>query len=116
MLDDVGAFGHHCLAHVDFGHASVAGCKHFRDGHPNFVIKFQLHTHDFGDCLARDVVVRWPKPTADDYRIGIFECLSNGFDHSIEVVTNLYLQARIDARRGKLLTQPRGIGVHYLAK
>ena len=116
LLDDVGTFRHHCLAHVDLGHASIARRKHFRNGHANFVIKFQLHAHNFGDCLARDVVVRWPKPTADDYCIGVFECLANGFDHSIEVVANLYLQARIDACCGKLLAQPRRIGINYLTK
>jgi hypothetical protein len=60
--------------------------------------------------------VRWPKPTADNYGIGIFECLANGFDHSIEVVANLYLQARIDSCCGKLLAQPRRIGIDYLTE
>jgi len=73
LLDDRRPDGHHGLTKVVLTHLAIATGEHVGDSIGNYVVQPELHTHDFGDGLARDVVVGGPEPTAHDDRIRLGE-------------------------------------------
>ena len=114
LLDDRRSNRHHGLTKVVLTHLAIATRKHVRDSIGNYLVQPQLHTHNFGDGLARDVVVGGPQPTAHDDGIGIAQYRSQRSHDPRLVVAHLHLQTRVEPGSCELLAQPRGIGVDYL--
>jgi len=72
-----------------------------------FWIFNKFNTHDLGDHIASDVILRWAEPTADDHSIAAIECNLESVANAIPVIAHLHLQEAINACERELFTDPR---------
>ena len=104
------------LAAVVVGHHPPAGFEHVADRLDDFLVAHQLHAHDMGDHLARDVVLGRPQPAATDHRVGAIEAKTDRRLHTLEIVADLDLEVRVYAGKRQLLADPGRIGIDNLAQ
>ena len=108
--------GHVGLPQVVRGHVASAHPEQRADVLDELVSSLERHTHELGDGLPRDVVLRGPEPTAHDQRVGATEEVAHRADHPGLVVTDLAVLERVDPDRGELLADPRAVGVDDLTE
>ena len=63
------------------------------------VVGAELDAHDLGDALAGDVVVRRTEAAAHDHRVAALESEAERRHDAGQVVADLGLEVRVDARR-----------------
>ena len=109
-------FGHVGLAQVVRRHVPAAGPEQRRDVLDELLPPLQLDAQELGDRLAGHVVLGGSEPAAHDDRVGIIEHLAHRADHPAQVVADLAVLHRVDADRGELLADPRGVRIDDLAE
>jgi hypothetical protein len=104
------------LASIVRRHGSTSRLEETGDLFDQRFVTNEFNAHDFGNRFSGDVVLGWPKATANNDSIGPSQCSSKRTDNAGMVVANNLMEVTVDANSGHLLTKPRSVRVGDLAK
>ena len=100
IFQQVGAFGHHGLALVDFGHGAAQPAEARFDALQHGVVQHQLAAEQIGHGFARQIVERGAQAAGRDHQFDAVEGAAEGVAHVVVLVADHGFARHVDAQAG----------------
>ena len=116
IFQQIGAFGNHGLAFIDFGHGAAQPPEAGLDALQNAAIQHQFAAEQVGDGFAREIVQRGAQAAGRDHQFDAVERAAEGVANVVVLVADHGFAGDGDAQMVEPLGEEKRVGIDAVGR